>query len=348
MATNPFRETEKAIETGRLGVWLLRNADPRTDPNANVHRLRGQAGSDRSGAAGVVGAVAANDPDAAGTSPAKFARRLWKMRNRAALPDPGGGQGSVIIPRRPRQSGAAPERNERLARAAVLALFAVMAMLGVVIVVASLAPEPPILAALPGPSAATPATFRPDATPPASPAPPAAVEPPSPPAAEAAPRASIEAAEVPAAPAPIAPGPALRPAAPDLPPSAPQRSAETAASKLTTADIQALAARGDERLRAGDVAVARPLLERAALAGDATAALRLGQSYDQTFLAGARLRGVAGNPGLAIFWYRRGQELGNDTAGFLARRLEIAARAQWSGAASSRTGGRPAERSWQP
>jgi hypothetical protein len=104
---------------------------------------------------------------------------------------------------------------------------------------------------------------------------------------------------------------------------------ETTGLTLTPTEIRALLSRGDALLTAGDLAAARPVLERAALAGDATAALKLGQSYDSGYLAGAGLRQAAGNLGLAIFWYRRSQELGNGTAAFLARKLETAARAEW-------------------
>jgi len=42
MATNPFREHEERIATGGLAARLVRNADPRSDPNGgNVHRLPG-------------------------------------------------------------------------------------------------------------------------------------------------------------------------------------------------------------------------------------------------------------------------------------------------------------------
>jgi hypothetical protein len=132
-----------------------------------------------------------------------------------------------------------------------------------------------------------------------------------------------------------APTPPARPTAPlpTLPssPAAPsaERPVDVAGSTLSSEDRRALLTRGGALLTAGDLAAARPLLERAALAGDATAALRLGQSYDSGYLAGAGLRQAAGNLGLAIFWYRRSQELGNGTAAFLARKLETAARAEW-------------------
>jgi TPR repeat protein len=60
----------------------------------------------------------------------------------------------------------------------------------------------------------------------------------------------------------------------------------------------------------GDVASARLLYERAADAGEARAALRLGETFDSVFLDHPRLRGVRGDSGTAVFWYRRARDLG--------------------------------------
>jgi hypothetical protein len=339
MATNPFRETEKASETGGLGGWLLRNAGPRTDPNATVHRLRRTAGPDRPKAAPRPGGSAANDPDAPGSGQPLFARRRARpVQREAVVPVPGGTfRRQPPQPRRP-----TPERYERLARGVVLALFAVMALLGIVVIVAALSPDP-----LPPTTAPEASATSPGGTPSAPVAPSSLA-----PAADITPRVSPE----PVKPQPAkpelteAPSAAVlppRPAAPELPP--PTRTIEAARPELAPAEIRALLARGDEMRRAGAVTSARPLLERATLAGDGTAALWLGQSYDPAFLAGGRPRGdAARNVGLAIFWYRRAQQLGNDTAGFLARKLETASRAQWSNATSPHAGRHRSERAWQP
>jgi len=240
MATNPFRENDGRIATGGLAARLLRNADPRSDPNGGtVHRLPMAPAWDR----------------APGRGP-------------ATTGDPG----------------------EWLGRWAVLAMFGLTTALAGVFLVLWLAGEP----MTPQPAADEPATAQ------AAPA--------SPPSSAPSPPAKVS-------------------VAPPAPPT--ERPVETAGLKLTPAEIQALSSRGDALLTAGDLAAARPLLERAALAGDATAALRLGQSYDPGTLAGAGQREAAGNLGLAIFWYRRSAELGNGTAGFLARKLETAARAEW-------------------
>ena len=271
MATNPFRESEERSTTGGLAAWLVRNADPRTDPNAGeVRRLPHGGPMGREGAE-------AEDTD-----------------------------GDVI---------------DRLGRRAVLALFALTTALAGIFLFLWIAGDP--------------ATWLPQAEETAT-AQPAPVRP-EPPAAQL-PADQAAAAPPPAVDRPTAgdPAPAAMPRPAEMPRSAAQphlvESTQPLPERLTLAphEIRALLSRGEALLNAGDVALARPLLERAALAGDAIAALRLGQSYDPGYLANAGLRETAGNLGLAIFWYRRGQELGNGTAAFLARKLETAARAGWS------------------
>lgn len=252
MPTNPFHGTEEQIAPGGLAARLVRNADPRTDPNGgNLQRLPVAPASDH----------------APGNQPAL---------------EPAEANGGS---------------DEWLGRWAVLAMFGLTAALAGVFLVLWFAggpgtspPEPPeAAAALPMPAV---------------------------PLAPALPMMTDEVT----APSPVTPAPAA---------PAPERPIETTGLTPSADDIRALQSRGDALLNAGEIAAARPLLERAALAGDATAALRLGQSYDPGYLAGAGLRPAAGNLGLAIFWYRRSQELGNGTAAFLARKLETAARAEW-------------------
>ena len=80
--------------------------------------------------------------------------------------------------------------------------------------------------------------------------------------------------------------------------------------RLAAAEIVELLARGDGFLRIGDVASARLYYERAADAGDGRAALRIGATFDPTFLARAGLRGVRGDVAKARFWYGRALEFG--------------------------------------
>jgi hypothetical protein len=294
MAADPFRETEERGAPGRPGTRLLRNADPSTDPNDNVHRLA--------------------------TTPARGPSRPDAMPASAQTE---------------RRSG------ERLGRAALLVLFALTVSLAVVFLVVSYTGEPdataagepdhdlfrsnsPLAPAQPGRQSDSTSLAldsrlrgsddsisndndratggRPEPTPleAAAPLPARAPQPPA--AADPPPRAAL----------------------PSPPPAG-----ETAGETLTAGEIRALRSRGEALFNTGDVAAARRLFERAALAGDDVAALRLGQSYDPAYLAGGRGRGVTGNLGMAIFWYRRGEELGNGTAAFLGRQLETAARARW-------------------
>jgi hypothetical protein len=86
-----------------------------------------------------------------------------------------------------------------------------------------------------------------------------------------------------------------------------------------TAPISALVARGDSLFGVGDVASARLFYRRASDAGDAQAALKLGETYDPSFLALARLNGVRGDLAVATQWYRRARDLGASEAEILLR-----------------------------
>jgi hypothetical protein len=101
-------------------------------------------------------------------------------------------------------------------------------------------------------------------------------------------------------------------------PSAPvKREAEPAKEPpLSAGETALLLERGDRLFGVGDIASARLFYERAADAGDAQAALRLGGTYDPAFLQRAQLR-LSGDPKLAVFWYRRAQELGAGEAQLL-------------------------------
>jgi hypothetical protein len=90
--------------------------------------------------------------------------------------------------------------------------------------------------------------------------------------------------------------------------------ATASSSSFSTADSTALLVRGDALIAKGDVASARLFYERAADAGDGQAALRLGESYDPTFLARAHLSAVRGDTEAAAHWYRRARELGTAEA----------------------------------
>lgn len=120
------------------------------------------------------------------------------------------------------------------------------------------------------------------------------------------------AATAPAAATPDANMTASPPAA-DPPAAEPRASSEEAA---------ALLARGDALFSAGDLAAARLFYERAADAGEAQAAVRLGETFDPLFLDHAHLRGVPGNTETALSWYRRARDLGAAEAEVLLNSLQ--------------------------
>ncbi len=99
-------------------------------------------------------------------------------------------------------------------------------------------------------------------------------------------------------------------------------SVSSIAGQMTKKEITALVSRGDELLVLADVVSARLFYERAANAGDALAALRLGESYDPSFLARARLAGMRAQLAKAAYWYRYAHGLGLPEANVLLGQLE--------------------------
>ena len=94
-------------------------------------------------------------------------------------------------------------------------------------------------------------------------------------------------------------------------------------STLTSGERANLVARGDSLLGNGDVNAARLFYERAAGAGDSTAALRLGETFDPKFLAQAHLGFVLGDASRAEHWYGIARDLGNPDVQVLLRPSNI-------------------------
>jgi TPR repeat protein len=82
-----------------------------------------------------------------------------------------------------------------------------------------------------------------------------------------------------------------------------------------------LIGRGDALLSSGDITSARLFYERAAEAGNAEAALRLGEMYDPAFLRRSRFQAKA-DSSRASFWYGRARELGSTEAEILLNGLQ--------------------------
>ena len=97
-------------------------------------------------------------------------------------------------------------------------------------------------------------------------------------------------------------------------PVAPQPSAEETAAlpPSSGSDVAALIKRGDDLLKAGDVAAARSAYERAAASGNAKAQIGVGQTYDPLVLAKLGARGVRADPVQAASWYARAGEAGDE------------------------------------
>ena len=84
--------------------------------------------------------------------------------------------------------------------------------------------------------------------------------------------------------------------------------------RLSADELANLMSRGKALLESGDIAPARLLLERAAEAGEASAALMVAQTYDPTVLGAQDARNITADPALARNWYQRAAQLGSADA----------------------------------
>lgn len=83
---------------------------------------------------------------------------------------------------------------------------------------------------------------------------------------------------------------------------------------LPAAVERTLLERGEAMLQQKNVAAARMLFERAANAGVGTAALKLANTYDPSFIAEHNLIGIKGDQQKAEAWYGRASALGEKSA----------------------------------
>jgi hypothetical protein len=98
--------------------------------------------------------------------------------------------------------------------------------------------------------------------------------------------------------------------------------ATEAVRRLDPEDIKLLMKRGEQFAAAGDLAAARLVFQRAAEAGDATAALAMGATYDPIMLTKLGVLGMRADVGKARSWYEKAKEFGSPEA---TRRLELLA-----------------------
>ena len=84
--------------------------------------------------------------------------------------------------------------------------------------------------------------------------------------------------------------------------------------RMDSGELAALMTRAKTFLASGDIPPARLLLERAAEAQEASAALMLAQTYDPTVLGTQDIRNITPDPALARSWYQRAAQLGSTDA----------------------------------
>lgn len=94
----------------------------------------------------------------------------------------------------------------------------------------------------------------------------------------------------------------------------PAPAAPPAARRMDSEELANLMTRAKALLASGDISPARLLLERAAQAQEASAALMLAQTYDPTVLGTQDIRNITPDPALARSWYQRAAQLGSADA----------------------------------
>ncbi len=120
-----------------------------------------------------------------------------------------------------------------------------------------------------------------------------------------------------AAPAAVAPTAVAAPAAAAplaTPPVAAPPVAASPARRLDADELAALMKRAKGMIAIGDIAAARLLLERAADAQEASAALLLAQTYDPAVLGAQDTRSITPDPAAARTWYQKAAQLGSPDA----------------------------------
>ena len=96
----------------------------------------------------------------------------------------------------------------------------------------------------------------------------------------------------------------------------------TPITPLNSHEISVLVNRGDEYLKAGQIAAARLVLQRAADAHDPRGTLMLGATYDPIVLERLGVLGLTANAETARIWYEKAKEFGSSEA---PRRIDMLA-----------------------
>lgn len=92
------------------------------------------------------------------------------------------------------------------------------------------------------------------------------------------------------------------------------RETAPAARRIDAEQLAALLTRAKGLLAIGDIASARLLLERAADAQEADAALMLAGTYDPQVLGAQDMRSITPDPAMAQLWYQKAAQLGSSDA----------------------------------
>ena len=98
------------------------------------------------------------------------------------------------------------------------------------------------------------------------------------------------------------------------PPPAPAPAAAPPIRRLDADELAALLKRAKSLIAIGDIAPARLLLERAADAQEASAALLLAQTYDPAVLGTPDMRSITPDPAMARSWYQKAARFGSRDA----------------------------------
>jgi hypothetical protein len=110
--------------------------------------------------------------------------------------------------------------------------------------------------------------------------------------------------------------------APDRGAPAAQETSGVAPKTADVRDTKLLVDRGKQFFDVGDLVAARILFQRAANAGNASAAVAMGATYDPVVLAERGVRGVAADLDKARSWYEKAKDMGSPEG---PRRLEMLA-----------------------
>jgi TPR repeat protein len=113
----------------------------------------------------------------------------------------------------------------------------------------------------------------------------------------------------------------------DRKPHAAMRAKPAAVAQAPLEDkVRDLLQRGDAAVAAGDVILARPLYERAAALGSASAATSAGKTYDIEFLLQDGAGWILADPAAATAWFRKAAALGDPEARTRLARLHAQSR----------------------